>query len=166
MSRILAPVAALIAAASGCAPTVDLAEARAALEQSDARYSEAAQGKDVDAWVSMYTSDATMYPPGLATISGIDAIRDFGTEFTSMPGFAASFRPVEVDVGDGGDLGYTLNEFVITFTGPEGQPVTEQGRDFHVWRRQADGAWKVVIDIWNSDQPASPEQPAPPAPAE
>jgi len=64
---------------------------------------------------------------------------------------------VEVEVGDGGDLGYTLNQFVITFTGSEGQPVTEQGRDFHVWRRQADGAWKVVIDIWNSDQPACPE---------
>lgn len=159
MSRTLVPAVAVIAATAGCAPTVDVAEARAALEQADARYSEAATSKDVDAWVSMYTSDAKMYPPGLATIGGIDAIRDFGTEFTSTPGFTASFRPVEVEVGDGGDLGYTLSQFVITFTGPEGQPVTEQGRDFHVWRRQADGAWKVVIDMWNSDQPAAPHPP-------
>lgn len=27
-------------------------------------------------------------------------------------------------------------------------------RDFHVWKKQADGSWKVAVDIWNSGLPA------------
>lgn len=37
----------------------------------------------------------------------------------------------------------------------EGNPVTRQGKDFHLWKKQPDGSWKVVIDIRNFNQPAS-----------
>jgi ketosteroid isomerase-like protein len=41
----------------------------------------------------------------------------------------------------------------ITVDGPDGEPVSESVRDFHVWRKDADGEWKLVIDIWNSPIP-------------
>lgn len=142
--------------AIGCAPRVDWEAEREALRQADAEYSRLVTEKNVEGWVALYTSDATMYPPNEAAVSGIDNVRKFGSQFTALPGFAATFHPLQVKVSSGGDLGYTLNHAVITVTGPDGKPVTEQIRDFHVWRKQADGSWKVVIDIWNSEQPAAP----------
>lgn len=134
-------------------PGVDLEAERASLRQADADYSEAAAAKDIERWASWYVADATMYPPNGSAVTGIDAIQEFGVEFSGMPDFAASFDPVKVEVSVDGDMGYTLNDYVITITGPDGNPVTEQGPDFHVWRKQADGSWKIVIDIWNSENP-------------
>jgi ketosteroid isomerase-like protein len=143
-------------ALTSCAKTtVDLEAARAALQQADADYSSAAAGKEVDRFASFYVADAKMYPPNDSTRTGTEAIRAFAAEFSALPGFTATFHPLEAEVGSGGDIGYTLNHYVITVTGPDGQPMTEQGRDFHVWRKQADGSWKITIDIWNSETPAA-----------
>jgi ketosteroid isomerase-like protein len=36
--------------------------------------------------------------------------------------------------------------------------VTDHGKYVAVWKKQADGNWKVAVDIWNTDLPL----PAPP----
>jgi len=41
-----------------------------------------------------------------------------------------------------------------------GPPVTDRGKLVEVWKKQADGKWKTVADIFNSDLPL----PAPPEP--
>lgn len=33
-------------------------------------------------------------------------------------------------------------------TGIDGDPVIQQLRDFHLWRKEADGVWRIVEDIW------------------
>jgi ketosteroid isomerase-like protein len=35
----------------------------------------------------------------------------------------------------------------------KGKPVQERGKYLTVWRKQADGNWRVVIDTFNSDAP-------------
>jgi len=52
-----------------------------------------------------------------------------------------------------GDLGYTYAELQVDLDGPDGEPIAEVLRDFHVWAKDADGAWRVVVDIWNSPDP-------------
>jgi len=44
------------------------------------------------------------------------------------------------------------------------EPVGDQGKGVEVWKKQRDGSWKVVLDIFNSDVPA-PAPPPPPMPA-
>jgi len=40
---------------------------------------------------------------------------------------------------------------------PQGNPISERVRDIHIWKKEPDGKWRVVIDIWNSELPiASP----------
>ena len=139
------------AACNRQAPPMDLEAARASLRAADAAYTEAALSKNLDAFMAMYEPSAAMYPPGEATAQGTEAIRAVANAFIQDPAFAATFTPGTVDVSPSGDMGYTLNDATLTFTGPDGKPATERSRDFHVWRRQADASWKVVVDIWNAE---------------
>lgn len=148
---IVPTVLALGAALFGCtgAPVIDLEAARASLREADSRYSQITSSKDLEGFVAMYTSDAAMYPPDLPVAKGSEAIRATAGAFMEDPAFAVSFTPGTVDVAASGDMGYTYGTANITITGPDGTPLTETIRDFHLWKRQADGSWKLVVDIWN-----------------
>ena len=41
----------------------------------------------------------------------------------------------------------------MTLSDPDGNPAPEQGAYVCVWEKQADGAWKVVVDAPVSDPP-------------
>ena len=129
--------------------SVDLEAERAALREADSRYSQLATAKDVEGIFNLYAGDATVYPPDEAIISGSDGVLKFIEEFTSAPGLTVSFSPVVIEVSQDGDMGYTINSVEITISDEDGNPVTELARDFHLWRKQQDGSWKVVVDIWN-----------------
>lgn len=106
--------------------------------------------------MGLYAADAVMYPPEVAPVSGLDAIGKFVDGFLADPTFSGTFQPLEVQVSADGTMGYTLNAATLTYTGPDKRLVTERLRDFHVWRRQADGTWRLVVDIWNAEPPAVP----------
>jgi ketosteroid isomerase-like protein len=97
-----------------------------------------------------------MYPPAAATVTGLEAIGNFVDGFLRDPAFTAAFRPLVVDVSTDGTMGFTLNAAELSYTGPDGKPLTEHLRDFHLWRKQPDGSWKLSIDIWNAEPPAAP----------
>jgi uncharacterized protein (TIGR02246 family) len=147
------PLNVLLLLISACAkpaaapPNTD--EARASLRQADSAYSAAGHAKDRAAFVAAYTADAMMYPPGAATLSGREAIDKFLEGVFADSAFSATFRPLDVQVSTDGTMGYTLNEADLTSTGPDKKITTERVRDFHVWKREADGSWKLGIDIWN-----------------
>ena len=64
-----------------------------------------------------------------------------------------NFDQPQVVVAASGDLGYTYAEGEVTLDGPDGETITEVIRDFHVWTKDADGEWRVAVDIWNSPNP-------------
>jgi len=145
-----------LVAGTACAPTVDTASEQAALRRADSAYSAAAQSKNVDAIVDLYTNDAVMYPPNEPTVSGITGVRQYATNMLNTPGLSVTFTRVDVQVSPGGRMGYTINTARVSMTDPSGAPVSEELRDFHVWRKETDGRWKVVVDIWNSPTPPAP----------
>jgi ketosteroid isomerase-like protein len=53
-----------------------------------------------------------------------------------------------------GDAGYTWGHYEGTSHDAEGNPVTTTGRYITLWKRQADGSWKVALDISNDEPPA------------
>jgi ketosteroid isomerase-like protein len=79
------------------------------------------------------------------------ALRSYLATFFMDSLFTVSFQPVMVEVSDDASMGYTMNNAALTYTGPDGKAATEKVRDFHVWRRQKDGSWKLLVDIWNSE---------------
>jgi uncharacterized protein (TIGR02246 family) len=133
-------------------PSVDVEAERASLRASAEAYYEAAQTADMDSFVGSYTNDGIMLPPNAADEVGLQRVRNYATAFTQLPGFSIRFEEVRIAVAASGDMGYTLANTVIKFDGPDGEPVEDRGRDFHLWKKQ-DGEWRLAIDIWNSEIP-------------
>lgn len=138
-----------VASLTSCRPPVDLEAERTLLKEADARYTETANAGDVEGLTSLYAADATRYPPDGAPAHGLDAMRAFATRVSETPGFHLTPTPIALEVAAGGDMGYTLNLLRLDLTGPDGTPLTEWLRDFHVWRREPDGAWRIVEDMWH-----------------
>ena len=135
--------------AMGCASSVDVEQERETLMRLDREW--AASAKDVDKFVSFYAPDASVYAPGMAKVSGTESIRKVFTDMTSAPGFALEFAPTKAEVSASGDVGYTSGTYSMTMNGG-----TEKGKYIEVWKKQADGQWKVAEDIFNADETAAP----------
>ncbi|MFQ5791557.1 MAG: YybH family protein [Acidobacteriota bacterium] len=156
---LLIAVAMLIVNACGPPPEppIDIEAERAALREAADAYHEAGAAVDVETIVSLYASDALILPPNGEKVQGMEGIRNFFSAFAAMPGFQVRFETPKVEVSSAGDLGYTLTDAELTVEGPDGEPVTDRLRDFHLWKKQDDGSWKVVVDIWNSENPLPTE---------
>ena len=141
---------------SGCATqtAIDIDSERAALRSTADSYHQAASAKDAQSVVTFYADDAIMVPPNANRVEGIDDVRDYRFGFIETEGVELRFETVRVEVSSGGDLGWTLAIGDVTFVGPDGQPGRDRVRDFHTWKKQEDGSWKIVVDIWNSEFPA------------
>jgi ketosteroid isomerase-like protein len=50
-------------------------------------------------------------------------------------------------------MGYTLGTFVFQMSLPDGSTLTDNGKFTTIWKKQADGSWKVAVDTFNSDVP-------------
>ena len=139
----------------GCATSGSPSDAASQILQLDAEWSRAAQGHDVEKVLSFWAEDAILYPPGSPPVTGKPAIREYVAKSFQTPGFSISWKTANVVVSRSVDLAYATGTNRVTFSGPDGKQVTVDGKAVTVWRRERDGVWKCVIDIWN-DVPASP----------
>jgi uncharacterized protein (TIGR02246 family) len=146
----------LPAAASGAARAAepDPAAGRAALLKADADFNAAAAARGAEGWASFFAEDGSMLPSRGGIVTGPAAIREFMAPAFAEPGFSLAWTPERADVAVSGDLGWTTGTWELRRKGPAGDPVRRTGRYVTVWRKQADGAWKVVMDVGNQDPEA------------
>jgi ketosteroid isomerase-like protein len=84
-------------------------------------------------------------------------VRGIFSEGFKDPAYDLSWVASKAKISHAGDLGYTVGTYEFTFTGPGGKPVNDRGSYVAVWEKQPRSGWKVVVDIYNSDQPAASE---------
>ena len=138
---------------AGCMQAgVDMDAERAALAAAAEAYHAAGISADAEAVTGSYASDGRVMPPNLDTVQGAGGIREFANAFTQAPGFSMRFENLAVEVGSGGDMGYTLTDTIVVVDGPDGEPVEDRLRDLHLWTKEG-GEWKLALDIWNSELP-------------
>ena len=136
----------------GCsAGTSDEAEA-ARLMQTSREWSKVAASGDMTAALDYFADDAVMMSEGQPPVRGKQAIRDYLATSSKIPGFRIEWEPQEAKVS--GDLGYLIERTKMTMTGPQGTPVTQNLQGLTVWRKQADGNWKNIVDMTTSESPA------------
>jgi ketosteroid isomerase-like protein len=135
------------AAAAAPAGGGDLAAARATLVEAERAFSRLSQREGVRAaFLANLAEDAVLFRPG--PVPG----REFVAARPSPP-VELTWWPVYVEVAASGDLGYTTGPYVLRETGAGERGETQTGYYVTVWRRQADGAWKVVADLGATTPP-------------
>ena len=67
------------------------------------------------------------------------------------PGFTIDWQINKLEVARSSDLAYTIYTYQMSLNGANGKPITDQGKDTAVWKKQSDGSWKMVADTFNSD---------------
>jgi ketosteroid isomerase-like protein len=113
-----------------------------------------AKNKDAAALVSaFYAVDAKLLPPNAPMLSGTESIRQFWQGVLDAGGADVTLDTTLVDMA--GELAYGVGQYSFTMPSATGERTHERGKYLVVYRRQADGPWKVVADMFSSDQPAS-----------
>ncbi|MFL5391063.1 MAG: YybH family protein [Myxococcales bacterium] len=128
-----------------------MAKERKALMDADTQFARDTAERGVEGWVSWFTDDGTMYPPARDAIEGRAAIReqmgDLYDPRSRQGGLRLDWQPIRAEVSESGELGWTTGTSkVVTTAG------MRQGRYITVWRKQADGSWKVWADLGNLGQ--------------
>jgi uncharacterized protein (TIGR02246 family) len=124
----------------------------AAIRAASREWSAAASSRDLERAVSFYADDATYNPPGAPLAAGKDAIRKVWTNIVAIPGGNLRWVTSKVEVARSGDLAYDTGAYTLTKNDASGKPVTTKGKYVVVWKKHADGKWKVIEDIDNPDQ--------------
>ena len=119
------------------------------LAKADDDWSRAAAARDVERVVSFYTDDAIAYPPDEPIAVGKAGAKKVWAAYFSDPSFAVSWKTEHAEVA--GELGYTTGTTETSFKGPDGKTARAKGKYVVVWRKQKDGSWKALHDIWNND---------------
>ena len=108
--------------------------------------------KDVEKSAAHYTDDAVLMMPGAPAAKGKDSIHAAWKGLLGDPNVKLDFSADRVEISAGGDLATTRGSYTMTVTNPKTKkPVDDKGSYMTVYKKQADGAWKVIEDITTSE---------------
>ena len=99
-----------------------------------------------------------MLPAHAAIATTKESIRNIFQKLLAIPGVSLSWKPTKVTAAESGDLAYSTGAYEMSAPDDSGKPSIDRGKYVAVWKKQADGNWKVSLDMWNTDLPL----PAPP----
>lgn len=161
MSRPAGSIVLLLLAACG-GPAADPARARAEILAADRAFDSlvtAAGTRGGEAWGSFFgDSGKQVTPTGPHFVGAAGAGGRMGPYFADSSN-RLRWTPEYAEVSEDGTLGFTIGSYRALALGPDGaEAVVRRGRYLSVWRKQADGSWKVAADIGNVAAPEeSPE---------
>lgn len=155
MRSALIVVAVLLTISCAGSPTpADLDAEAAELMRISREWSDIAGSGDLEATLAYWAADAVMMVPGQPPLRGKQAIRGYVEASASIPGFTVKWEPLEAQVSSSGDMAYLIERNLVSFQDSTGARVSESSKVVTIWRKQADGSWKNVIDMWNADPTA------------
>jgi ketosteroid isomerase-like protein len=82
-------------------------------------------------------------------IMGKDALKKFYDEGGADADVKFGWEPVKADIATSGDLGYTFGNWIMEFT-DDSTTSKHYGNYISIWKRNAKGEWKYVLDGGNS----------------
>lgn len=133
-----------------CAPqTLDKAALTKVIDEYNSMVAENMLAGDVSTTMSYYTDDAVSMPSGDPMLKGKEAIKNYSDEMakSGVKITAVKFTPTEID--GSASLAYEIGTYEMSMEiGPA--KVNDNGKYLTLWKKQADGSWKVYGEIWNS----------------
>jgi ketosteroid isomerase-like protein len=130
---------------------MDLEAEKAAIYKVDSMLVATLNARDLETWMTFLADDIKMMPPNAPVIEGKDAIRPMVEELLKIPDFYVSHKPYAVVVSEEGDMAYIWYAYELTVGEEAGTPIVDKGKDISIYRKQRNGSWKLVVDIWNNN---------------
>lgn len=140
-----------IASETAAAPAALSAKDEAAVRAVDAEWARAVTAGDAAALNAVYSSDATLLPPNEPVVKG-DAVKKYNEGM--LGAFTGPTVLTTQTVEGRGDLAYAVGTYRATLTPKKAgaKPLPEEtGKYVEVLKKDADGSWKIVYDMWSSD---------------
>ena len=123
--------------------TFDEAEIRAA----ERILVEALEAPDPTAWVYLYTEDAIFVAPGAPAIQGRNALLQFAKSMNPLS--SVVITPIRTE--GHGKLAYVYSQASWINGRPPGAGQPGNVRLVIVWRKEADGKWRIAQELLNAD---------------
>jgi uncharacterized protein (TIGR02246 family) len=140
--------------AAGVAATsaTDAGAVREAIDAANARFMDAAKRGDTTVIGALFAEDAVVMMSNQPAARGVDGARKV---FAGMfaPSTVKEFSLKTEDIVAGGDLAVETGSYEMTLQPSGAKEMKDKGKYVTVWKRQADGSWKIIRDIGNSDLP-------------
>ena len=123
------------------------------IEDLSTAWNEAFNTRDLDTMTMIYANDARIMPPNGQMMRGAEGVRAaFGPMMDS--GLTADTSIQEITMQN--NVAYKIG----TYTVMDGDNVVDTGKFIETWLKGDDNKWRIANDIWNSDNPPAPQQPA------
>jgi len=119
------------------------------IKQLEADLLKAASNHGSAGYMSFYADDAVELPDGADAIIGKANIAK-GMGFLDDKNDRLTWSPVAASISASGDMGYTWGTYEFRSKLNDGSERVEHGKYMTVWKKQADGAWKVAVDMGNT----------------
>jgi ketosteroid isomerase-like protein len=139
-----------VAQAGSSKPTLE--EDLAAIAEFNRRYLKAINDEDIATLSSLTTEDHIMIASGRPPLVGKAANDAANGRVFKQFDIDETWTPVETVVA--GDWAYQRGTFTVAATPKAGGNTTRtRGNFLRIYRRQPDGAWRMIRDMFNSEQP-------------
>ena len=136
----------LIFTACGTQPSLE--QAKEKIKMQNEKLHQVAATKNTDLLKEVYAADANFMPPGMGPVQGRDSIialwKDGLDDIIGM-------NSRSIDIGGTVDIVYEVGVVETTIkSGQKDSVVTHKVKYNNVWRREPDGEYRLVVDIWNA----------------
>jgi ketosteroid isomerase-like protein len=123
-----------------------------AIQAADAAWMKVYHAKDLDKSLSFLDEQGSMLVSNAPIATGKDALAK--TIARDFAGGDLTWHGNKAGVARSGDLGYTTGTYEWVLKSSSGKLATDKGKYLTVWKKEPDGSWKVLYDMFNSDLPA------------
>ena len=124
-----------------------MSQIQEALKALNTKWDAAFNAKDASAVAASYDDAAAVIPAGAAQVSGKAAILDFW-----KAGIAQGITDHKlelIEAGESGDMAFQRGLWSAAVVNDKGERQSFNGNVHLLYRRQADGGWKVLTHTWN-----------------
>lgn len=122
------------------------------LLELDGKFQQSVAAGGGKAFASWFADDAVTLNNGRPAVMGRAAIA--AQAQWDPKTYQLTWTPQGAQMGPSNDMGFTWGHYEGHSKDKNGQPVVISGRYFTVWKKVADGSWKVAMDA-SADEPAA-----------
>lgn len=122
-----------------------------AIRRADRQFCQAVADRDGPRFLSFVAETATFGGGTGAEVRGRAAVQQAWAPFFRADGPTLTWEPAQAEVLSGGEVGYTSGRWTRTSKTAAGGATVAHGDYLTVWRKQADGVWRVVYDTGSDD---------------